>query len=860
MKRKISVLTLLAQLFLFLQAHSQKTFHLGEETLKLVSICEQLSADHHLKLSYSPGETALQKEVKIKAGEYTIESLFNVYFRPYGVDYKQLGDQLVVYVVRNNKSGKGKKDKVSFAGYVSDVATGERLQGATIVVVEQQLGTSSNNYGFYSVTTGKGTANVIVNYVGYQPIYQEVDFENDTTISFQLAPAPKTLTSVTVTGSKAGSVQNSVQMSTIDMPASFIKAMPKLLGETDVFRALQFLPGVMAGSEASSGLYVRGGSPDQNLILLDGVPVYNATHLFGIFSVFNADALQNVQIFKGGFPARYGGRLSSVIDIRMKEGNKNAWHGEGGIGLLSSSLTVEGPLSKGRSSVIVSGRTTNWKPLIALLSNSGNGGSNYKSKATYGFYDLSAKANFYLTQNDHLFISGYFGRDKFREEDSYNSMQYRDDLENGIKWGNATAVARWNHQFSKKVFSNTTIDYSQYRYTLYNKDETIIPGQNVHDLNADDQTSNLQDYAVKFDMDIIPGLKHYIRTGISATQHFFDPGRLTSLKQTGNIKQDTIIGNRRVAAKELDAYIEDEVSLLRNLKADIGLHATAFLVNSKLYKSLQPRISMRYMLNERFSAKASFVRMSQYIHLLANSGIGLPTDLWVPVTEKIPDQKSIQYAAGLAYTTPGNIELTLEGYWKHMDNVLEYKEGSFFTNIGTNWEERVVTGAGKTYGIELMARKTKGKTTGFVSYTFSHAERNFSDLNNGKPFLYHYDRPHDLKLVLEHKLSSNKELSLDWMLSSGQPATVPVQGYVDNQGNEVVVYTDRNAYRLPVYHRADVSITFNKQKKKYLRSWIIGIYNVYNRHNPFFIDLENGTMKQFSLLPILPSVSWRFKF
>jgi len=875
MKSKLTMLLVLALHFSYLaQAQQAKSFDVKGGKFKLITLCEWLNKEQQMNISFNHNEKALQSDVTVAKGSYTFESLFKRYFRPQQLEYKILGSQIIIYGVKSEQlnRNKAKENRITLSGYITDSASGERIQGATVAILNKGLGTTSNAYGFYSLTIPGGDLELVVSVIGFEPVIQSLELENDSSIAFQLAPAAATLSSVvvTATGTRKVPIQHSTQMSMIDLPIDIIESMPKLFGETDVFRALQFLPGVQAGSEVSSGLYVRGGSPDQNLILLDGVPVYNASHLFGLFSVFNSDALQSVQLYKGGFPARYGGRLSSVIDIRMKEGNKNAWHGEGGIGLLSSRFTMEGPLSKGRSSIMMSGRITNLGPMMRFLS-SKTGDPDFEGKSSYGFYDLNLKTNFYLGKRDHLYISGYFGKDRLVSEEEFtNDFGNHKSLstyEFGLHWGNATAVARWNHQFNKKMFANTTLHFSRYRYSLFSDDSHTSHSINEYTRFYQKNSSDLQDISLKYDLEIIPNPHHYIRTGLSATRHLFIPGIFHTITEENAHKSDVTITGGRTVSAEYDVYVEDDVHLAKKLKANLGVHGTGFKVGDKLYTSLQPRANLRYLLNDKVSVKGSFVYMNQFIHLLSNSGIGLPTDLWVPVTEHIPPQKSFQYTLGTAYTSPKNIEYSIEAYYKDMQNVLEYEEGASFTNTTINWEERVAIGNGKSRGIELLVQKKKGTTTGLVGYTLSKSDRTFASINEGKTFPYRYDRRHDFKFLINHKFSERFELSFDWVFGTGQATTIPLQTYVDGSGERVVVYSDRNGFRMPVYHRADVSMSFHKQKRKFSRSWIVGVYNVYGRQNPLFIslnshDINRATgLKQASFLAFpIPSVTYQFKF
>lgn len=757
--------------------------------------------------------------------------------------------------------------KFTVNGYVSDKKSGERLLGASVYVESKNTGTTSNSYGFYSITLA-GEADSLelkVSYAGYITFTQKVLLNANITLAVELEQI-KDLEAVTITSVSKTAIQNRTQMSSIDLPVSTIKSLPAFLGEVDIMKAIQLLPGVQAGSEGSSGLYIRGGSPDQNLILLDGVPVYNASHLFGFFSVFNADALNSVEVMKGGFPARYGGRLSSVIDIRMKEGNKNEFHGEGGIGLVASRLMLEGPIGKKKKiSYMISGRRTYIDLIARPLIKSATDGD---LTTGYYFYDLNGKINFNLGEKDHVYFSGYFGDDKFyarvKHNDNGTSGNGTNTFNSGLKWGNATAVGRWNHEFSRKLFGNLTFYFSRYNFDVFADQKSESPSSN--DRFYLKYLSGIRDWSARYDVDFLPNPDHFIKAGISATDHYYKPGALQSKIQSFDLNEDTLIKYRFISAKELEAYVEDDIRISSKLKTNIGMHFTGFSVNKKFFASVQPRVSLRYLINTDLSVKASYVQMNQYIHLLTNSGVGLPTDLWVPVTQKVPPQIARQYAAGVAYNHQNKYEISVEGYYKSMKNVLEYAEGASYLNATSNWEDKVEIGKGSSYGAEFFIQKKKGKTTGMLGYTLSWTNRRFDNLNNGKTFPYKYDRRHDLKAAIVHKVSDRFEISADWVYGTGQAITLPTEVYLNNDNQEVEVYDSRNGFRMGSYHRFDVSMKFSKKKKKWERAWIIAAYNVYNRKNPFYIyrnyDYLNTTpvFKQVSLFPIIPTISYQFKF
>ncbi|MBK6264245.1 TonB-dependent receptor [Marivirga sp. S37H4] len=766
------------------------------------------------------------------------------------------------------------------SGYIKDVKTGESLIGANIWQPATSKGTAANTYGFYSLNIPGDTATIKVSYVGYQSQELFIKLNKDTTLHFQLSLSDVLSEEVVVKGNRPN--LELTKMSSMKIPAQQIKNIPALLGEVDVLKAIQLMPGVQGGTEGSSGIYVRGGGPDQNLILLDGVPVYNASHLFGFFSVFNADAINNVEVVKGGFPARYGGRLSSVIDINMKEGNMQNWQAEGGIGIISSRLSVEGPIRKNKGSIIVSGRRTYIDILARPLIKANTDGD---ANLGYYFYDLNAKANYIFGDKDRVYISAYTGTDKFYAKDDYsysydnNTDEYKDEA--GIQWGNITTALRWNHLFSNRLFLNTTATYSKYNFRLfqdsYSKytsgDGTISENSYYAAYN-----SGIQDYGTRFDFDYYLSNQHAIKFGVNYIYHIFQPEAFNVEGDFGDEfempNSDLIYGN------EYAAYVEDEFEPISKLKINAGLHASAFYVNQKWYPSLQPRISTRYLINENLSVKASYAEMAQFLHLLTNSGIGLPTDLWVPATDNIKPQLSQQTAVGISSLLgKGKYEASIEGYYKNMENLIEYKEGSNFLDLSESWESKVTTGNGWSYGSEFLLRKNEGKFNGWIGYTLSWNYRQFDELNFGKAFPYKYDRRHDISIVANYKFSERFEMSGTWVYGTGNAITVPIARFpvLDTNDNnqyeddyyyysedEVYQYSDRNAYRMPSYHRADLGLTWHKPKKWGEASWSISVYNLYNRQNPFYIDTytnENGekNFTQISLFQIIPSISYSFK-
>ncbi len=766
--------------------------------------------------------------------------------------------------------------KFTVSGHLKDQDSGESLIGATAFHAKSASGTSANTHGFYSITLPRDSVFLFYSYVGYQHQVIKFYLRKDTSINIFLESST-VLDEVVVNASKADAIHEINRMSTISIPVHQIKALPAFFGETDVMKVLQLMPGVQSGSEGSSGLYVRGGGPDQNLILLDGVPVYNASHLFGFFSVFNADALNHVELIKGGFPARYGGRLSSVIDINMKDGNMKEVKGEGSIGLIASKISVEGPIQKDKTSFLISARRTYIDILAQPIIKAASEGYN----AGYFFYDLNVKVNHIINNKNRLYLSTYTGDDKAyaKEKDFYVDNNTRTDYRNefGLRWGNIITAMRWNKIISPKLFGNFTGTFSRYRFEIFDQYEETrtTPGQPKEETFYKNRyTSGIRDWAAKADFDFLPSPDHYIRFGANLIAHKFSPGVYTL---RSNEEADTTAGAAVTTTEEFALYAEDDWKISTSLKLNAGVHASAFLVENRWYRSVQPRISSRFLLSNNFSLKASFSTMTQFIHLLTNAGLGLPTDLWVPSTAKVKPQQSWQAAIGAAKTYKGIYEISLEGYYKEMTNLIEYEDGASYIDIEEDWQDKVaMNGRGESYGIEFLLQKKTGAFTGWLGYTLSWTNRQFETLNFGKMFPYKYDNRHDINLALTHTWNKRMDFSMVWIYTTGNAITLPTAIYegVDesnnNQyngfgGNEINHFESRNGYRMRDYHRLDLSFSWWKEKKWGQRKRTLGIYNVYSRLNPFFMDIGydknfNKKFVQYSLFPLIPSFTYSFKF
>ncbi len=773
------------------------------------------------------------------------------------------------------QSGSQKILKHTISGFVQDATSGEKLIGANVYDPNRLEGTTTNVYGFFSLTLPSDSATIAVAYIGYQTAFFHIKLDKDIRLNVSLAPTGVLGDTVEVVAEAVDLIEEQTLMSKIDVPVAQIRALPALLGETDVLKSLQLLPGVQSGNEGTSGIYVRGGGPDQNLILLDGAPVYNASHLFGFFSVFNSDAVKNVRLTKGGFPARFGGRLSSVVEINMKEGNNQTFKGAASIGLVASRIMIEGPIQKGRSSFIISGRRTYVDVLARPFINQGG------STGGYFFYDLNAKINHTFSDKSRIFFSVYAGDDQFyaSEKNSFDNANFETDL----GWGNITATLRWNRILSNKLFSNATLTYSKYKFDINVEDRGGSGNMNY----IANYFSGIRDLSARLDFDYLPSPRHTVKFGGDVIHHTFSPGAFQFTETGGDDPIDvTIAPSDEINSVEASVYLEDDIKFSEAFTANLGVHSSGFWVKKTFYSSFQPRLSTRYRLDGGWAFKSSFTFMRQYIHLLTNSGIGLPTDLWVPATDRVKPQQSWQGALGIARSLwDHQFEFSAEFYYKTMDNLIEYKEGANFLGLDSDWQNKVEIGSGRSYGGEIFIQKKRGKTTGWLGYTLSWTNRTFDAINDGKTFPFRYDRRHDLSLVMTHDLTDRWEFSSNFVFGSGAAITLPVarllvntsgstvsnRYFGDNNnpfafyGGELFLYSDRNAFRMRKYHRLDVSLRWHKNKKLGGRIFAISIYNVYSRKNPYFLYLSsdergNRVMKQVSLFPIIPAVSYSFTF
>ncbi len=755
------------------------------------------------------------------------------------------------------------KTRVILSGYIRNSSNGEELIGATIFVNELKSGTVSNVYGYYSLNLKPGDYNIIYSFMGFKSVTKKIQLNQNQIINIELEPTSQTLQEVMITGESLNANVVRTEMSVSKIDSKTIEKIPALMGEVDVIKAMQLLPGVSSVSEGGSGFSVRGGGIDQNLLILDEANVYNVSHLMGFFSVFNNDALKDLKLYKGDIPAEYGGRLSSVVDIRMKEGNMKKLSGSGGIGSISGRAVIEGPLWEDRTSFIVAGRRT-WADLFLFFSN-----DSMLQKSKLFFYDFNAKINHKINDNNRIYFSGYFGRDIMSQPFGK------------IMFGNKTLTARWNHLFSQKLFSNIAITYSNYYNYLSSK---------MSEANSIIWTSGMNDLSAKFDLGYYATPNITLKYGFNGILHDFQPGYARGA-EAGSIANDYQVPTKQ--AIEIATYVSSEHRVLPVLTLKYGLRVSGFAnYNCKpvysfndqyqeigmkdysnkfygTYMHFEPRLGFVYLLSETSSIKGSYSRNTQYLQLAQNSNAGTPIDVWFSASNNIKPQLCDQFGLGYFHNFLGNgIETSIEAFYKDMTNTIDFRDfGQLLLNQKIEGELRY--GSSYSYGVEFMLKYNLDKFSGWISYTYSRSKRIIDDINDGKVFLAPYDKPHDIAIVGTYILSKRVEISGNWVFSSGLPATYPA-GKAIIAGQTIPIYTGRNQQRMPTYHRLDVSVILkNKQKtnRNWQGEWNFSLYNAYSRKNAWainFVDDEDNPGKTKAVMtylyPIVPSISYNLKF
>ncbi len=748
------------------------------------------------------------------------------------------------------------------SGFVTDESNGEALIYANIVIKGSQVGTTTNEYGYYSLQVPKDSlVHISISHLGHQLKPISIKLQRDSILNVSLSPESSQLKEIVVKANEEETLQQvqDTKMSSINLQVSQIQNLPALGGEIDIIKVMQLLPGVSRGGEGTSGMFVRGGDADQNLVLLDEAVVYNLDHLFGFFSVFNADAINDMSIIKGAFPATYGGRLSSVLDIKMKEGNDKEFHGQGGISLLSSRLMLEGPIIKDKVSFLVSGRRTYIDQVFKAVD----------INIPYYFYDLNAKVNWKISNRDRVFVSSYFGDDVLSliDDESGSALGSGSDstglfglgVDFGFQLGNMTQTVRWNHIYNPKLFSNLSLTHTSFRYNIFGD----FVGNSIL------IRSEIRDLGVKMDFTNYWSNRLTLKYGGQIINHNFRPNIVSTEGDISDELQNSVGALQTTA--EIASYIDATYDVNQRLRIQGGLRLSSSVVLNGFYFGPEPRVSGRYLINDESSIKLSYSRMYQYMHRVSSASVALPTDLWYPVSENVKPQSSDQIAIGFEKALPSlKTIISIEAYAKWMENLIEYREGSSLI-LNDNFEDQLLQGLGNSQGIELLVKKDVGKLTGWVGYTLSWAQRNFDELNNGETFWAKYDRRHYLTLVGNYEFNKRIACSAIWEFASGARFTAQTGQYILSSSGEpeldlIPVYTERNAVQMSPSHRLDLNLIIrSKPGKKFQSEWHIGGYNVYNRATPYRIEverLEDGSTRytQPGLFGFIPSIGYNFKF
>lgn len=860
-------------------------------------ILDEIQKQTGVTFSYESSLLSGLQKTTFRADDEALTDCLTRLFANLPVVYKMTGNVVVL---------KRKPKQVTVSGFVRDKRSAESLIGASVYEAHSRVGTASNNFGFFSLTLPPGDITIRSSYIGYTS-HQHIlnGLERDTVLAIELEPSAS-LEEVVITG-QSNDKQSvlSTQMGALEINQQTIRSTPVMFGEADIIKTLQLTPGVSAGTEGTAGMYVRGGNVDENLFLIDGNPVYQINHIGGIFSAFNPEAISGMDFFKSGFPSRYGGRLSSVVDVHTKEGNMKEYHGSASIGLISGNLNFEGPIIKDRTSFNIGLRRT-WLDVLSApavaIANKITKKDGTRLRARYAFHDLNLKVNHIFNDRSRMYLSLYNGNDvlkggstDFPDQDSDNNYNYDSDV--SLRWGNIMATAGWTYVFNNRLFGKVSGVFTRYHSRLRNTEHDVVGNEGDEDYSdsfrENETNTGITDFGLRTSFDYLPASAHHIRFGGDYLVHRFHPEYNRSVAYEKNEETSIEIGqefaNDLLWGHEAGVYAEDDWTLSSAVRLNAGLRFSLFNVQGKTYTGLEPRVSLRWLLDDNLSFKASYSRMNQYVHLISNSFISLPTDAWMPVTRKLKPLISDQVSAGFYYNLNKEYNFSVEGYYKTLDNLLEYRDGHTFTPSFVNWEDKLTAGEGRSYGAEFMVRKETGRTTGWVGYGLSWSDRQFDELNQGARYPARFDNRHKLNIVVMHKISPKVELSAAWSYASGNHVTLSLENYYENgtgsptnndnhymdASESIDYYEGRNNYQLPAYHRLDLGIKIYRPKKKgRMGIWTVSIYNVYSRMNPFMIYKSDKTVpdpgssygknvpvfKTIGIMPIIPSISYTYKF
>ncbi len=846
-------------------------------------------ADAHLSFS---NDIIPDKEITLKAYNQPLSNILDLMLRDTDIQYRVVGSQIVLY---SDQATTGQK--VTISGFVEDAYSGEALIGVSIYDTYSGKGTTTNEYGFYSLTLPADEVAIKYSYVGYVLQPYRANLESNTQVDITLQPATTHLAMVTIASDSLWSNEpKGTSVHTFDEEALW--NLPGFGGEKDIIRAIHLLPGIQTGTDGIGGFSVRGGNPDENLILIDDVPVYYFTHGAGLYSIVNSDAINKATLYKNDFPARYNGRLSSILDIRTKEGNKKEFNASAGINLLGVKGYLEGPIIPNRSSFFLSARKSlvNW--YLSPITREEKERNGEIGQTTYDFYDLNLKVNHKLSNKNHLFLSVYRGNDQFSDEGHLHKSYYYDNIggqadysySNGLNWKNTTTSLRWNSVVSDQMFANLTLIYSRLEVDnhLLEIDSSLswISDQvaSSKELNISRFESGIEDIGAKLDFDFMPSPQHYVRFGFNYTRHFFRPGALSfSVRTDYNADLSGFdtqnFNNDRASTNEYGAYIENNFMINDQLSLDAGLAHVNWEFQDKIYRSWQPRLSMYWQIDPVLGVKASYSRMEQFIHRLSRSSLGLPSDLWVPSTVEVAPKTADVFSLEFDYVR-NQTRFSFGGFYKKFDGLIEYSEGANFLN---NWEDNITSGQGDSYGLEILLEHNMPTTNFWLAYTLSYANRQFENINFGRTYPYRLDRRHSVNLNARHQFNKWLGASLSWVYTTGFAFNIPQEEYIvvvpdgDNDpgttsGVPGLDFGAKNELRMPAYHRLDVNLNALFETGPVQHAISIGAYNLYNRKNPLYYrlkreyNIENNSIQKNSryvqawLMPLVPHLDYTLKF